>query len=104
MKKFCAFIVILLCASAFSQQPKLNMTDELRVIPLWEHGAPGALGNADADIPTLTIYPALKPAATRTAVVVAPGGGLLSLFGRSSEFFMRVVAAARRRGGAPSGR
>jgi len=75
MKKFCAFIVILLCAPAFSQQPKLNMTDELRVIPLWEHGAPGALGNADADNPTLTIYPALKPAATRTAVVVAPGGG-----------------------------
>jgi len=75
MKKLCAFIVVLLSAPAFSQQPKLNMTDELRVIPLWEHGAPGALGNADADNPTLTIYPALKPSATRTAVVVAPGGG-----------------------------
>ena len=75
MTRFCGFIVILLFAPAFSQQPKLNLTDELRVIPLWEHGAPGALGNSDADNPTLTVYLALKPAATRTAVVVAPGGG-----------------------------
>ena len=75
MTRFCGFIVILLFAPAFSQQPKLNLTDELRVIPLWEHGAPAALGNSDADNPTLTVYLALKPAATCTAVVVAPGGG-----------------------------
>jgi acetyl esterase/lipase len=43
-------------------------------IPLWEHGAPGALGNEDSDIPTLTIYPPLDPSRSRTAVIVAPGG------------------------------
>ena len=48
---------------------KLNLTDELRVIPLWEHGAPAALGNSDADNPTLTVYLALKPAATQTPPV-----------------------------------
>src|SRR5262249_19621383 len=41
---------------------------------LWPSGAPGALGNEDADRPSLTIY---LPSGhrTRTAVVVCPGGG-----------------------------
>ena len=37
-------------------------------------GAPGALGTADADSPTLTVYRASR-GATGTGVVVAPGGG-----------------------------
>ena len=43
-------------------------------IPLWEGPAPGALGTAETDTPTLTIYRAAR-GATGTAVVVAPGGG-----------------------------
>jgi acetyl esterase/lipase len=43
-------------------------------VPLWEKGAPGALGDADADRPTITIYRAAR-GATGTGVVVAPGGG-----------------------------
>jgi acetyl esterase/lipase len=43
-------------------------------IPLWEGPAPGALGDADADKPTLTIYRAAR-GALGTGVVVAPGGG-----------------------------
>ncbi|MGH9308072.1 MAG: alpha/beta hydrolase, partial [Vicinamibacterales bacterium] len=43
-------------------------------VPLWEHGAPGALGDAEGDRPTITIYRAAR-AATSTGVVVAPGGG-----------------------------
>lgn len=42
--------------------------------PLWEGGAPGALGQAEADIPTLTAYPAPR-GSSGTAVIVAPGGG-----------------------------
>jgi len=43
-------------------------------VPLWANGAPGALGIAAEDIPTLTTYlPPSNP--THTAVVVAPGGG-----------------------------
>ncbi len=49
------------------------LTDEVVTIPLWEGGAPGALGTADADRPTLTIYRARTP--VPTGVVVAPGGG-----------------------------
>src|SRR5215203_6593210 len=43
-------------------------------IPLWEDPAPGALGNEDADRPTVTIYRAARGASS-TGVVVAPGGG-----------------------------
>ena len=47
-------------------------------IVLWEGGAPGALGKADTDIPTLTAYRAPR-AANGTAVVIAPGGGYQNL-------------------------
>jgi len=41
---------------------------------LWPHGAPMAQGTAEDDQPTLTAYlPASNP--TKTAVIVAPGGG-----------------------------
>ncbi len=46
--------------------------------PLWPKGAPGAGGTADIDIPTLTAYlPAQNP--TKTAVIIAPGGGYANL-------------------------
>jgi acetyl esterase/lipase len=45
---------------------------------LWEKGAPGAVGDADEDKPTITAYiPASNP--TKTAVVIAPGGGYVHL-------------------------
>jgi acetyl esterase/lipase len=43
-------------------------------IPLWDGGAPGALGTEEADRPTLTIYRAPR-VASGTGVIVAPGGG-----------------------------
>ncbi len=49
------------------------LTDEVVTIPLWEGGAPGALGATDADRPTLTIYRART--SVGTGVIVAPGGG-----------------------------
>jgi acetyl esterase/lipase len=48
-------------------------------MPLWPGGAPGALGTADEDIPTLTKYEPKTPAPTGTAVVVCPGGGYTHL-------------------------
>jgi acetyl esterase/lipase len=46
-----------------------------QALPLWPAGAPGALGTADKDIPTLTPYPAKPDRATGAAVVICPGGG-----------------------------
>ena len=46
--------------------------------PLWPGGAPMAQGMAETDIPTITVYlPASNP--TKTAVVIAPGGGYVRL-------------------------
>src|SRR5438105_1663584 len=46
--------------------------------PLWPNGAPGAQGTTFEDIPTLAAFiPASNP--TKTAVIVAPGGGYTHL-------------------------
>src|SRR4051794_27482523 len=43
-------------------------------IPLWPNGAPGALGTAAKDIPTLTAF-VPESNATGMALVICPGGG-----------------------------
>ncbi len=45
---------------------------------LWENGAPGALGQTDADKPSITVYRAPR-GSNGTAIVVAPGGGYANL-------------------------
>jgi acetyl esterase/lipase len=46
-----------------------------KTILLWPDGAPGAQGSEDIDKPALTVFVAPGENATKTAVVVAPGGG-----------------------------
>jgi len=47
-------------------------------MPLWANGAPGALGSSEEDTPTIAAFiPASNP--TKTAVIVAPGGGYVHL-------------------------
>jgi acetyl esterase/lipase len=53
----------------------LPNADAPKVGPLWQGAAPGAMGNAPADTPSLTLYPAPADKATGAAVVVCPGGG-----------------------------
>jgi len=48
-------------------------------IPLWENGAPNAIGKEPQDIPTITAFPAPKETATGAAVLVLPGGGYARL-------------------------
>ena len=43
--------------------------------PLWPHKAPGALGDTDKDIPTLTVFKPEEGKATGAAMVICPGGG-----------------------------
>jgi len=47
--------------------------------PGGKNGAPGAVGDTAADRPTLRVYLPTVPNPTRTAVVVAPGGGYTHL-------------------------
>lgn len=54
-------------------------TNTNQVIALWPQGAPGALGKADKDIPTLTVYVPEAGKASGAAMVICPGGGYGSL-------------------------
>ena len=58
---------------------------ERQVIKLWPEGAPGALGTADKDTPTLTVYPAKADVATGAAMVICPGGGYAGLAAHEGE-------------------
>ena len=62
------------CCAQSRPEPPLHMVAEPQTFPLWEHGAPGALGNEDSDVPTLTLYLPVHPTQSQTAVIVAPGG------------------------------
>ena len=43
--------------------------------PIWAEQAPGALGTAPNDTPTLTVFNADQGKATGAAMVICPGGG-----------------------------
>jgi acetyl esterase/lipase len=79
-------IIMMLAVGARAQQPSSkseerapNLFAEPETFPLWEHDVPGALGNGEEDIPTLTIYASVNPSSTGTAVIVAPGGSYMML-------------------------
>jgi len=64
-------------------------------IPLWEDGAPGSVGDTDADIPELTFY---RARGTGTAVIIAPGGayGMLSMDneGRQEAYWFNSIGVS----------
>jgi acetyl esterase/lipase len=65
-------------AEALAQQPAPIIQDP-QTIPLWPSKAPGALGEAPEDTPTLTIYMPPSTAGPMTAVIIAPGGSYRAL-------------------------
>lgn len=68
--KSLAFLVTLFGMTLIS-----NSQAQQAAFPLWPNGAPGALGTADKDIPTLTPFLPAPEKASGAAVVVCPGGG-----------------------------
>ena len=59
---------------AYAQGDETAATGE--TMTLWPHGTPEAKGtDPDKDVPTLTVYRPRPEVATRSAVVVCPGGG-----------------------------
>ena len=68
MKLPIALLALLSIATFAATQPG----EPLR---LWEGDAPGALGQADHDIPTLTPFLPAAGTANGTAIVICPGGG-----------------------------
>ncbi len=74
-------------------EPKPKDREAIR---LWDGDAPGAQGQADADIPTITPY--LPKVPTSAAMIVCPGGGYQGLAAHESsppaEFFAEHGIAA----------
>src|SRR4051812_33681576 len=79
-------VAVLVGSLAMTQPPvsaatpwptNIDPTTETRTYPLWDSGAPGALGTTDDDKPTLTLFPVRAGPAgpvPTTAVIIAPGG------------------------------
>jgi acetyl esterase/lipase len=70
-------VLLVMTSAAMGQMtaaPAVPSADGGKVMLLWPGGAPGAQGEAEDDKPTLTAYlPGANP--TKTAVIIAPGGG-----------------------------
>jgi acetyl esterase/lipase len=66
MIKSCLMLLVAYAALA-AEEPRTQL--------LWPEGAPGAVGNQDADKPSLSIYLPAPGKSNGTAVVVCPGGG-----------------------------
>jgi acetyl esterase/lipase len=62
---------VMLAGWAWAAQPQ----HEPQTFPLWSGKAPGALGDADQDRPTLTVYLPYGKQASGAGVVLCPGGG-----------------------------
>jgi len=68
MKTRILMLAVAGCFASVQAQPTSSF-------PLWTGAAPGALGEEDKDIPTLTPYFPEPAKATGAAVVICPGGG-----------------------------
>jgi len=95
-------VLVLVAAAAFVSkamaQTPAPILQEPQTIPLWQDGAPGALGTAAEDIPTLTIYMPPSTTGPMTAVIVAPGGSYRTLSmnkeGRGPANFLNTLGIA----------
>ena len=74
-----AILLIVAFGSGALAQSTPPIVQEPQTIPLWQGRAPGALGDAPEDVPTLTIYMPPNTTGPMTAVIVAPGGGYRTL-------------------------
>jgi acetyl esterase/lipase len=74
-----ALAVFVSNVAAQTPAPPGPILQEPQTIPLWPDGAPGAVGKAAEDTPTLTIYMPPNTTGPMTAVIVAPGGGYRNL-------------------------
>jgi acetyl esterase/lipase len=61
-----------------ADENNISLADGKPVELLWPDGAPGALGDGDADKPTLTIFLPPREKSAGTGVVILPGGGYVS--------------------------
>jgi acetyl esterase/lipase len=78
------WIVLLapLCASVWANGQDVSKPQG--PLPLWQGKAPGSLGDAPGDVPSITVYPA-SGSGPSPVIVVCPGGGYGGLAAHESE-------------------
>jgi acetyl esterase/lipase len=81
-------ILILFAALGFVTLALARSPEPLR---LWPEDAPGALGKADKDVPTLAPYLPAANKATGAAIVICPGGGYGALANHEGEHYARFL-------------
>lgn len=69
------FTAVLVTVATFWFDSPMKAQDGPGPVPLWSGGAPGAQGNEETDLPTITPYLPDPGSATGAAVVIFPGGG-----------------------------
>ena len=74
MRMILKYVGLVLMVLPYASQAQ-NAAGAQETVVLWPAGAPGAIGDADTDKPTLTVFLPSATNATRTGVIVAPGGG-----------------------------
>src|SRR5258706_7069690 len=103
-------MLLLLCIFVLSTGTRQGLSEQViagaqtdavgpKVILLWSNGAPGAVGNDNADRPTLDVYMPPAAKATGAAVVIFPGGGYIQLDmdhegGEMAQWFNSLGVAA----------
>lgn len=87
----CSFVVTLLASTVFAQSTT-NAPSENNPFPLWTGDAPGALGHAEKDIPTLTPFFPEKGTANGAAMIICPGGGYARLSPHEGEGYAHWLA------------
>lgn len=74
-----SLIILAIVALLFTDHLAVAQDAEKSLAPeavrLWPQGAPGAVGNEDADQPDIRVYLPAADKATGAAVVICPGGG-----------------------------
>ncbi len=78
-------IVLVVALTAGSLAYGREMLSTNAPMPLWPDGAPGAMGTAPKDIPTLTVFLPETNKANGAAFVVCPGGGYGGLAAHEGE-------------------
>jgi acetyl esterase/lipase len=91
-----SFLIVCFATKLTAQQPAnpkpSDMGNTNTALPLWIGEAPGALGNAPKDIPTLTPFFPANGSANGAAMVICPGGGYAHLAPHEGEGYAHWLA------------
>jgi len=88
-----AFLLLAISHACAQSSPSASPSSTPAAIPLWPQAAPGALGQAPADIPSITPFLPAPGTATGAALLICPGGGYVHLTPKEGEGYAHFFNA-----------